>query len=211
MAPLPPPVPGRPTHLGRRARAAVRRLARRPTRRAARRRPRLRARCSLADAVGDRHNVDAYDHVALDDRVTVVRHLRRSPPGDGSYDYVVLSLALMGANHVDYVREAHRLLRTDGYLWLAEPTSHLGTDEHAIRSRLRRARVRRHHRRVARPVRLRARHQGRPAADHRPHERSRQGPGRRPARRRASLSGRTREHRMLRRVLRRAPCSRATG
>jgi superfamily II DNA or RNA helicase/SAM-dependent methyltransferase len=89
----------------------------------------------LTDAVGGRHIVDAYDHVAVDERVTVC-DIAQVPAPDSSYDYAVLSLALMGANHVDYVREAHRILRTDGYLWLAEPTSHLGTDEAALRGRL---------------------------------------------------------------------------
>ena len=90
----------------------------------------------LADALGDLHDVDGFDHVAHDDRVRVC-DIAAVPAPAGSYDYVVLSLALMGSNHTDYVREAYRLLREDGYLWLAEPTSHLGTDEARIRSRLR--------------------------------------------------------------------------
>ena len=67
--------------------------------------------------VAERHLIDGYDHVAHDDRV-IVADISHVAAETGSYDYVVLCLALMGANHTDYVREAHRLLHTDGQLWL---------------------------------------------------------------------------------------------
>jgi hypothetical protein len=99
----------------------------------------LLADASLSDgeAAAARHTVDGYDHVAHDERVTVadIADLSKVGVASGQYDYALLALALMGANHTDYVREAHRILHTDGQLWLAEPTSHLGDDEAAIRTR----------------------------------------------------------------------------
>ena len=78
----------------------------------------------LADALNGRHEVLGFDHVALDTRVTAC-DISELPLGDESVDVVVLSLALMGANCTDYLREAQRILRIDGQLWVAEAASRI--------------------------------------------------------------------------------------
>ena len=55
------------------------------------------------------------------------------PLDDASADIAILSLALMGKNHADYVRETHRILPVEGHLWLCEPTSSIGSDEARLR------------------------------------------------------------------------------
>ena len=87
----------------------------------------------LADRVGERHEILAFDHVAFDDRVTVC-DISEVPLDDATVNIAVLSLALMGKNHMDYVREAHRILPVDGLMWLCEPTAHIGSDREHISS-----------------------------------------------------------------------------
>ncbi|MDH6293131.1 zinc-ribbon domain-containing protein, partial [Rhodococcus opacus] len=86
----------------------------------------------LADRVTSGHTILPFDHVAFDDRVTVC-DIAAVPLDDASVDIAILSLALMGKNHADYVREAHRILPVDGHLWLCEPTSSIGSDEARLR------------------------------------------------------------------------------
>jgi hypothetical protein len=90
----------------------------------------------LADALNGRHVVLGFDHVALDDRVTAC-DISALPLEDESVDVAVLSLALMGANCADYLREAHRTLRFEGQLWLAEAVSRID-DEDAFAASLER-------------------------------------------------------------------------
>ena len=45
------------------------------------------------------------------------------PLEDESLHVAIFSLSLMGVNFVDYFKEAHRCLKLDGHLWIAEPTS----------------------------------------------------------------------------------------
>ena len=89
----------------------------------------------LADRVAGRHDVRGFDHVAIDDRVTVC-DIANVPASDGEFDYAILSLALMGSNHADYVAEAHRILAVDGQLWIAETRTRIGDDEDRIRTAL---------------------------------------------------------------------------
>ena len=76
----------------------------------------------VAAEVGDRHIVHSFDHVAIDHRV-VACDMARVPLGDGVLDVAIFSLSLMGANFTDYLREARRCLRLDGWLHIWEPTS----------------------------------------------------------------------------------------
>ncbi|WP_328436199.1 zinc-ribbon domain-containing protein [Nocardia puris] len=85
----------------------------------------------LADRVTADHTILAFDHVAIDERVTVC-DIAEVPLDDASVDIAVLCLALMGRNHLDYLREAHRILPVDGFLWLCEPTSSIGDDEQRL-------------------------------------------------------------------------------
>ncbi|WP_370185884.1 zinc-ribbon domain-containing protein [Rhodococcus wratislaviensis] len=87
----------------------------------------------LADRVTSGHTILPFDHVAFDDRVTVC-DIAAVPLDDASVDIAILSLALMGKNHADYVREAHRILPVDGHLWLCEPTSSIGSDETRLKN-----------------------------------------------------------------------------
>ena len=45
------------------------------------------------------------------------------PLADSTLDVAIFSLALMGSNIGDYLREAHRTLKLDGQLHVIEPTS----------------------------------------------------------------------------------------
>jgi len=82
------------------------------------------------------HIVLGFDHVAVDDRVSAcdIAHL---PLPDASVEVAVLSLALMGANHGDYITEAHRVLGIDGQLWIAETASRVGEDKDRLRNSMR--------------------------------------------------------------------------
>jgi ubiquinone/menaquinone biosynthesis C-methylase UbiE len=42
-----------------------------------------------------------------------------------SLDATVFSLSLIGSNFIDYLKEAHRCLKLDGHLWIAELTSRI--------------------------------------------------------------------------------------
>jgi len=77
----------------------------------------------LAKAVSERHKVHSFDHVAIDDQV-VACDIAHVPLEDGSLDIAVFCLSLMGANFTDYIREAHRCLRLDGWLHIWEPKSY---------------------------------------------------------------------------------------
>ncbi|MEV6138997.1 zinc-ribbon domain-containing protein [Nocardia sp. NPDC051990] len=85
----------------------------------------------LADRITVDHTILPFDHVAFDERVTIC-DIAEVPLDDASVDIAVLCLALMGKNHLDYLREAHRILPVDGYLWLCEPTSSIGDDQHRL-------------------------------------------------------------------------------
>jgi hypothetical protein len=69
--------------------------------------------------------VHSFDHVAINDKV-VACDISRLPLENECLDVAVFSLSLMGVNFTDYIKEAHRCLRLDGYLWIAEPTSRFG-------------------------------------------------------------------------------------
>ena len=70
-----------------------------------------------------RYKVLSFDHLAIAAHITAcdIAHL---PPDieEDSVDFVVLSLAMWGPNCEDYVREAHRVLETNGVLYIGEPT-----------------------------------------------------------------------------------------
>jgi ubiquinone/menaquinone biosynthesis C-methylase UbiE len=58
----------------------------------------------------------------------VVADVTNLPEDNEAADYYVLSQAIMGTNAEDYLREAHRVLRWDGILHIAETSSHFGED-----------------------------------------------------------------------------------
>ena len=73
----------------------------------------------IAKALGDKHRVLSFDHVAIDDDV-VACDIRQVPVLDSELDGAVFCLSLMGANITDYIREAHRCLKIDGQLRIWE-------------------------------------------------------------------------------------------
>ncbi len=68
------------------------------------------------------NKIEAFDHVAIDDSVTAC-DISNIPVKKDRYDAVVLSLALMGSNYKDYLKEAHRVLKYDSRVYIAEPLS----------------------------------------------------------------------------------------
>jgi len=66
------------------------------------------------------NKVLSFDHYAIDDAVTSC-DINSIPLKDDSVDISVLCLALMGSNSKDYLREAFRITRPMGYLFISEP------------------------------------------------------------------------------------------
>ena len=77
----------------------------------------------IAEAVGERHQVFSFDHVAINDNVRAC-DITAVSLDDGSLDVAIFCLSLMGANFTEYLREAHRCLRVDGELHVWEPASY---------------------------------------------------------------------------------------
>jgi hypothetical protein len=75
----------------------------------------------IAEAVGERHTVHSFDHVAINADV-VSCDMSSVPLEDCILDVAVFCLSLMGSNFTDYLREAHRTLRLDGQLHIFEST-----------------------------------------------------------------------------------------
>ncbi len=86
----------------------------------------------LAEAVTDRHVVHSFDHVAISDDV-VACDMANVPLDDETLDVAVFSLSLMGANFTDYLREAHRTLKIDGWLHIFESTSRFSDRDSFVR------------------------------------------------------------------------------
>jgi ubiquinone/menaquinone biosynthesis C-methylase UbiE len=68
--------------------------------------------------------VHSFDHVAINNNV-IACDISQVPLANSSLDAAIFSLSLMGINFIDYLREAHRCLRLDGYLWIAESASRI--------------------------------------------------------------------------------------
>lgn len=68
--------------------------------------------------------VFSFDHVAINNDV-VACDMSHVPLDDASLDAAIFSLSLMGSNFTDYLREAHRCLKLDAQIWIAEPSSRL--------------------------------------------------------------------------------------
>jgi len=71
-----------------------------------------------------KNKIYSFDHVAIDESV-VACDMVKVPLEDSILDAAVFSLSLMGANYIDYIIEAHRCLKLDGHLWIAEATSRI--------------------------------------------------------------------------------------
>lgn len=70
-------------------------------------------------------SVHSFDLVAANERV-VACDMAHVPLGDGTVDVATFCLSLMGTNVEDFIREAHRVLRANGTLLVAEVQSRMG-------------------------------------------------------------------------------------
>lgn len=68
--------------------------------------------------------VHSFDLVAVNEHVTVAS-MTDVPLKSDSVDLVIFSLSLMNTDYIEAVREAHRLLRDNGQLWIAEVSSRM--------------------------------------------------------------------------------------
>ena len=68
------------------------------------------------------YKVHSFDLVASSDLVTAC-DMAHVPLPDASVDAAVFCLSLMGTNLADFVREAHRVLKKEGRVWIAEVRS----------------------------------------------------------------------------------------
>jgi hypothetical protein len=85
-------------------------------------------RAKLRAALSDRRVVHSFDHVAVNTDV-VACDMAHVPLDDMTLDVAVFSLSLMGSNFVDYLREAYRTLKLDGWLHIFEATSRFSNVE----------------------------------------------------------------------------------
>jgi len=76
----------------------------------------------LAESVGNK--VHSFDLVAANERVTPC-NIACVPLPDESVDIVVFCLSLMGTNFVDFLKEAHRILKMNGIIKIVEVRSRL--------------------------------------------------------------------------------------
>ena len=75
----------------------------------------------LAEALRGRHTVHSFDHVAVNDSVTVCDCADHVPLEDDVLDYAVFSLSLMGSNRYDQLTEAKRVLKPTGQILIWDP------------------------------------------------------------------------------------------
>lgn len=68
------------------------------------------------------NKIYSFDHIAINEDV-IPCDITHVPIDDESLDAAIFSLSLMGTNYLDYIKEAHRCLKLDGHLWIAEATS----------------------------------------------------------------------------------------
>jgi hypothetical protein len=74
------------------------------------------------------NKVFSFDHVAINENVTACDMCHTSVD-DACLDAVASPYPFMGSNFIDYLKEAHRCLKLDGHLWIAEPTSRIQSNE----------------------------------------------------------------------------------
>jgi len=75
------------------------------------------------------NKVFSFDHIAVDDSV-IACDMTHVPLEDNILNVALFSLSLMGSNFGDYLKEAHRVLKIDGVLKIAEPKNRWYPDKH---------------------------------------------------------------------------------
>ena len=66
------------------------------------------------------NKVYSFDYVSIDDSV-VSCDITNVPLDDNSLDAAVFSLSLMGSNYTDYLKEAYRVVKSYGQIFICEP------------------------------------------------------------------------------------------
>ena len=66
------------------------------------------------------NKVHAFDYVAIDKDVTAC-DMSSIPLRDNEIDAIVFSLSLMGSNYLDYIKEASRVVKLYGNIFICEP------------------------------------------------------------------------------------------
>lgn len=82
-----------------------------------------------------KNKVHAFDFVAIDDSV-VSCDLSCVPLDNNVLDVVVFSLALMGTNYTEYLKEAHRVLKPFGLVFISEPSTRWEDREDELKDKL---------------------------------------------------------------------------
>ncbi|KAK9468015.1 methyltransferase-domain-containing protein [Lipomyces arxii] len=72
--------------------------------------------------------VHSFDLAKTNERVTVA-DIKHVPLSDSSVHIVVFCLSLMGTNFLDFIKEAHRIMKPRGQLWIAEIKSRFADAE----------------------------------------------------------------------------------
>lgn len=81
------------------------------------------------------NKIHAFDHVAIDDSV-IACDVSHVPLGDASVDVVVCCLSLWGPNWEDQVREASRILKPFGRIFIAEKSSRWEGKENELKIKI---------------------------------------------------------------------------
>jgi hypothetical protein len=89
-------------------------------------------RAKVWAALRDRHVVHSFDHLAANENV-IACDMAKTPLDDETLGVALFCLSLMGANATDYIREAGRTLKLDGWLHIYEASSRFSDVEGFIR------------------------------------------------------------------------------
>lgn len=76
----------------------------------------------IFEKCGQKHEVHSFDLVATK-KCIVACDVAKTPLKNGTVDFVVFCLALMGPSLWDFLKEAHRILKTGGHLHITEVRS----------------------------------------------------------------------------------------
>jgi ubiquinone/menaquinone biosynthesis C-methylase UbiE len=69
----------------------------------------------------NRFKFNNFDHVSLNENI-ISCDISHTPLDDDTINICILSLAMWGSNCKEYIKEAYRLLESNGILYIIEPT-----------------------------------------------------------------------------------------
>jgi superfamily II DNA or RNA helicase len=82
-----------------------------------------------------KNKVHSFDHVSIDDDV-ISCDLTNVPLDNNSLDVAVFSLSLMGTNYIEYLKEAHRVLKPMAQIFISEPSKRWEDKENELKDKL---------------------------------------------------------------------------